>query len=171
MIQFTNGLKVYLSGDTGLHAEMKAIVNEFHKVNLVMFNLGPNAVTTPSAAYAINELVRPAAVIVTHVNEGATVGGKVRPDIAHRGVHEPGQGPPGVPRAERQDDGVRRRREVRRRLLGDQEATLVQPAPEQRELGRIRHPRRVDEPELPRRRRHDVEEPHQDAVANVVAEQ
>ena len=80
VVQFTNGLKVYLSGDTGLHSEMKAIVNEFHKVNLAMFNLGPNAVTSASAAYAINEYIRPASVIVTHVNEGATVGGKVRPE-------------------------------------------------------------------------------------------
>ena len=80
VVQFTNGLKVYLSGDTGLHSEMKAIVNEFHKANLAMFNLGPNAVTSASAAYAINEYIRPASVIATHVNEGATVGGKVRPE-------------------------------------------------------------------------------------------
>jgi hypothetical protein len=62
-----------------LHGEMKTVVNEFHKVNLVILNLGPNAVTGLSAAYAINELVRPAAVIATHVNEGATAGGKVKP--------------------------------------------------------------------------------------------
>ncbi len=79
VVQFTNGLKVYLSGDTGLHSEMQAIVNEFHKVNLAMFNLGPSAVTSASAAYAINEYIRPASVIATHVNEGATVDGKVRP--------------------------------------------------------------------------------------------
>ena len=34
---------------------------------------------TLSAAHAINELVRPAAVIATHVNEGATDGGTVKP--------------------------------------------------------------------------------------------
>jgi len=79
VVHFTNGLKIYLSGDTGLHAEMKTIVNEFHKVNLAMFNLGPTAVTSFSAAYAINEFVKPAAVIATHVNEAATAGGKVRP--------------------------------------------------------------------------------------------
>ena len=79
VIHFTNGLKVYLSGDTGLHAEMKSIVNEFHKVNLAVFNLGPNAVTSFSAAYAVNEFVKPVAVIATHVNEAATAGGKVRP--------------------------------------------------------------------------------------------
>ena len=80
VIHFTNGLKVYLSGDTGLHAEMKSIVNEFHKANLAVLNLGPNAVTSFSAAYAINEFLKPAAVIVTHVNEGATAGGKARPE-------------------------------------------------------------------------------------------
>jgi len=80
VIHFTNGLKVYLSGDTGLHAEMKSVVNEFHKANLAVFNLGPNAVTSFSAAYAINEFLKPAAVIVSHVNEGATVGGKARPE-------------------------------------------------------------------------------------------
>ncbi len=79
IIHFTNGLKVYLSGDTGIHAEMRAVVHEFHKVNLAMMNLGPNAVTPLSAAYAIDDLVRPAAVIATHVNEGATEGGKVKP--------------------------------------------------------------------------------------------
>ena len=79
VVKFTNGLTVYLSGDTGIHAEMKTIVKEFHKANLVMLNLGPNAVTGLSAAYAVNELVRPASVIATHVNEGATEGGKLKP--------------------------------------------------------------------------------------------
>jgi hypothetical protein len=40
---------------------MKTIVNEFHKVNLVVLNLGPNAVTGFSAACAVNELINPAA--------------------------------------------------------------------------------------------------------------
>jgi L-ascorbate metabolism protein UlaG (beta-lactamase superfamily) len=79
IIQFTNGLKVYLSGDTGIHAEMKSIVNEFYKANLAVLNMGPNAVTGLSAAYAVNEMIKPNAVIVSHVNEGATVGGKVKP--------------------------------------------------------------------------------------------
>jgi L-ascorbate metabolism protein UlaG (beta-lactamase superfamily) len=79
VIRFTNGLTVYLSGDTALHAEMKTLVNEFYKANLMVLNLGPNAVTSYAGAYAANELVRPAAVIASHVNEGATTGGKVRP--------------------------------------------------------------------------------------------
>ena len=79
IIKFTNGLTVYLSGDTGLHAEMKTLVNEFYKANLMVLNLGPNAVTSYAGAYAANDLVRPATVVATHVNEAATSGGKVRP--------------------------------------------------------------------------------------------
>jgi len=45
----------------------------------MMLNLGPSAVTSKDAAYIANELVRPAAVIASHVNEGATTGGKIRP--------------------------------------------------------------------------------------------
>jgi L-ascorbate metabolism protein UlaG (beta-lactamase superfamily) len=80
VVQFTNGLKVYLTGDTGIHAEMRTVVGDYYKANLVMFNLGPNAVTPATAAYAVNELIKPAAVIASHVNEGATSAGKVRPD-------------------------------------------------------------------------------------------
>jgi L-ascorbate metabolism protein UlaG (beta-lactamase superfamily) len=79
-IKFTNGLTVYLSGDTGIHTEMKTVVNDFHKANLTVLNLGPNAMTPLSAAHAVNELIRPAAVIVTHVNEGATTDGKLKPN-------------------------------------------------------------------------------------------
>jgi L-ascorbate metabolism protein UlaG (beta-lactamase superfamily) len=79
IIRFTNGLTVYLSGDSGLHAEMKSVVNDFYKANLMVLNLGPNAITSAAGAYVANVLVQPAAVIATHVNEGATSGGKVRP--------------------------------------------------------------------------------------------
>ena len=80
VINFTNGLKVYLSGDTGLHTEMKTVVREFHKVNLAVLNLGPNALAPDAAAYAINELVQPATVVAAHPNEAVTSGGKVRPN-------------------------------------------------------------------------------------------
>ena len=80
VVKFTNGLTVYLSGDTGIHSEMKAIVGDYHKANLALMNLGPNAVTALSGAHAMNELVRPASVIVTHVNEVGTVGGKLNPN-------------------------------------------------------------------------------------------
>jgi len=79
VVKFTNGLTVYLSGDTGIHSEMKTVVNEFHKANLAALNLGPSAGTVMSGAYAMNELVKPAAVILTHPNEAVTEGGKLRP--------------------------------------------------------------------------------------------
>lgn len=79
VVKFTNGLTVYLSGDTGIHTEMKTVVAEFHKANLAVFNFGSSAVTTASAAYAMNELVKPASVILSHVNEAASEGGKLRP--------------------------------------------------------------------------------------------
>jgi L-ascorbate metabolism protein UlaG (beta-lactamase superfamily) len=79
VVRFTNGLTVYLSGDTGIHTEMKTVVNEYHKANLAVLNLGPSAGTVMSGAYAMNELVRPASVILTHPNEAVTEGGKLRP--------------------------------------------------------------------------------------------
>ncbi|MGZ5089826.1 MAG: MBL fold metallo-hydrolase [Burkholderiales bacterium] len=77
VITFTNGLRVYLSGDTALHTEMKTVVHDFHKANLALMNLGPNAISPQAAAYAMNELVRPATVIASHPNEGVTAGGKL----------------------------------------------------------------------------------------------
>lgn len=79
VVRFSNGLTAYLSGDTGIHSEMKAVVNEFHKANLAVLNLGVNPGIFVSGAHAINELIRPASVILTHVNEPATEGGKLRP--------------------------------------------------------------------------------------------
>src|SRR4030095_16471997 len=68
-----------LSGDTGIHTEMRTVVKEFHKANLAVLNLGTSAGTVMSGAYAMNDLVKPASVILTHVNEAATEGGKLRP--------------------------------------------------------------------------------------------
>jgi L-ascorbate metabolism protein UlaG (beta-lactamase superfamily) len=79
VVKFTNGLTAYLSGDTGIHTEMKTVVKEYHKANLAVLNLGPSAGTVMSGAYAMNELVRPASVILTHPNEAVTEGGRLRP--------------------------------------------------------------------------------------------
>jgi hypothetical protein len=78
VIRFTNGLVAYLTGDTGLHAEMQTVVRDFYKANLIELNLGPNAINPQGAAHAVNTLVQPATVILSHVNEAATSGGKVR---------------------------------------------------------------------------------------------
>jgi L-ascorbate metabolism protein UlaG (beta-lactamase superfamily) len=79
VVKFTNGLTAYLSGDTGIHTEMKTVVNEYHRANLAVLNVGASAGTVLSAVHAMNELVRPASVILTHVNEAATEGGRLRP--------------------------------------------------------------------------------------------
>ncbi len=78
VVRFTNGLTVYLSGDTGMLAEMKTVVAEYYKANLMVLNLGITALTVQDAAYVANDLVKPMATIVTHVNEGATAGGTIR---------------------------------------------------------------------------------------------
>ena len=79
VVKFTNGLTAYLSGDTGIHTEMKTVVHDYHKANLAVLNLGQSAMTVNSATYALNELVKPASVIFSHVNEVATEGGKLKP--------------------------------------------------------------------------------------------
>lgn len=80
VVKFSNGLVAYLSSDTAIHAEMKTIINEYHKASLAVLNLGPNPGIFISGAHAMNELVKPASVILTHVNEAATEGGKLRPN-------------------------------------------------------------------------------------------
>lgn len=55
-IAFTNGLRAYLSGDTGLRSEMKTVVHDLHRANLALMNLGPNAVSPQAAAYVGSSL-------------------------------------------------------------------------------------------------------------------
>lgn len=80
VLKFSNGLVVYLSGDTGISAEQEKVVRDHYAAKLAVINIGDTFTTGPGeAAYVINDLVRPAAVIPSHVNEVGTVGGKVRP--------------------------------------------------------------------------------------------
>jgi L-ascorbate metabolism protein UlaG (beta-lactamase superfamily) len=79
VIRFTNGLVLYLTGDTGIHGDMQTVARDYYKANLVELNFAPIAINPEGAAYAVNTLIQPASVIVTHVNEGATSGGKVKP--------------------------------------------------------------------------------------------
>ena len=78
VVKFTNGLVAYLSGDTAVFGDMKTVIHDFHRANLAVINLGPNPGLFQSGAYAINELLQPASVIFTHVNEAATEGGKLK---------------------------------------------------------------------------------------------
>jgi L-ascorbate metabolism protein UlaG (beta-lactamase superfamily) len=81
VLRFSNGLVAYLSGDTGITAEQEVVVRRFHRANLAVMSVAgaPNMNGPLEAAYVMNELVQPNSVIITHVNEQATDGGKVRP--------------------------------------------------------------------------------------------
>jgi len=80
VLGFTNGLVVYLSGDTGITAEQDIVVRRYYKANLAVINIGDVFTTGPAeAAYVINDLVKPNAAIASHANEVATRGGKVLP--------------------------------------------------------------------------------------------
>jgi L-ascorbate metabolism protein UlaG (beta-lactamase superfamily) len=79
VLTFSNGLAVYLSGDTGITAEQDVVVRRHYKVKLAVINIGDVFTTGPAeAAYVINDLVRPNSVIASHANEVATKDGKVR---------------------------------------------------------------------------------------------
>jgi L-ascorbate metabolism protein UlaG (beta-lactamase superfamily) len=80
VLEFSNGLVVYLSGDTGITAEQDAVVRRFFGAELAVMNIGGIFSTGPTeAAWVINQLVQPKAVIASHANEAATAGGKVQP--------------------------------------------------------------------------------------------
>jgi L-ascorbate metabolism protein UlaG (beta-lactamase superfamily) len=82
VLRFSNGLTAYLSGDTGITAEQDLVVRGHYKANLAVMNIGGFPFTTGpvESAYVVNDLVKPASVIATHVNEPATVGGKLNPN-------------------------------------------------------------------------------------------
>lgn len=80
VLRFSNGLVTYLSGDTGITADQQLVVRNHYKAKLAVMNIGGGFTTGPvEAAYVINDLVKPAAVIPSHANEVATIDGKVRP--------------------------------------------------------------------------------------------
>jgi len=80
VLKFTNGLSVYLTGDTGLTAEMDTIIRDFYQPSLMVINMGDLFTMGPeAAAFATTRLVRPRAVIPSHANEAATEGGSVVP--------------------------------------------------------------------------------------------
>jgi L-ascorbate metabolism protein UlaG (beta-lactamase superfamily) len=80
VVKFSNGLTVYLSGDTGQTAEQDLVVRRYYKANMAVINIGDVYTTGPiEAAYVINNMVKPASVIVSHANEPATAGGKLKP--------------------------------------------------------------------------------------------
>lgn len=79
VLTFTNGLRVYLSGDTGQTSDM-SIIRELYHPNLTVFNIGDIFTTGPEeAAFAVTRLVQPNAAIPSHANEVATTNGVVNP--------------------------------------------------------------------------------------------
>lgn len=78
VLTFSNGLVVYLSGDTGITAEQQVVVHDYYAAKLVVMNIGDTYTTGPTeAAYVINDIIKPASVIPSHANEEATRDGKV----------------------------------------------------------------------------------------------
>ena len=81
VVTFTNGLAVYLSGDTGVTAEQETVVRAQYGADLVVINIGDTFTTGPTeAAYVVNELIQPTSVIASHANEAATKNGEVIAD-------------------------------------------------------------------------------------------
>jgi L-ascorbate metabolism protein UlaG (beta-lactamase superfamily) len=81
VVKFSNGLTVYLSGDTGITAEQDLVVRKYYKANMAVMNIGDVFTTGPiEAAHVMNNMVKPASVIVSHANEPATADGKVKPN-------------------------------------------------------------------------------------------
>jgi len=78
VLTFSDGLVVYLSGDTGITAEQKSVVKGYYKAQLMVINIGDTFTTGPAeAAWVTNKAVKPASVIPSHANQPSTSGGKV----------------------------------------------------------------------------------------------
>ena len=86
VLRFTNGLTVYLSGDSGPTSDMRTIVRDFYQANLAVVNIdGQFQMGPEEAAFVVRELVQPAAVIPAHTAEVSTTNGQVNPGtrLAH----------------------------------------------------------------------------------------
>jgi len=80
VLTFSNGLVVYLSGDTGITAEQESVVQKHYRAKLAVMNIGDTFTTGPrEAAYVVNELLRPNSVIASHANEATTTHGRLIP--------------------------------------------------------------------------------------------
>ena len=78
ILKFTNGLVVWLSGDTGFTGQEESVIRDYYRAKLVVMNIGDVFTTGPrEAAHVINDMVKPTEVIASHANEVGTQGGKV----------------------------------------------------------------------------------------------
>ncbi|MBI4477564.1 MAG: MBL fold metallo-hydrolase [Acidobacteria bacterium] len=83
VVRFTNGLTAYLTGDTGMFADMEHVIAKFYRPNLMVINIGPGgngptALGREDAVNVIQHLVRPTTVMPSHVGEQATSDGAMR---------------------------------------------------------------------------------------------
>ncbi len=77
ILKFSNGLVVYLSADTGHHADMEVIVRRYYKADIAIMNMSDtNTMGPEEASWAVNELIKPKVAMPTHANEQSTKGGK-----------------------------------------------------------------------------------------------
>lgn len=81
VLNFTNGLSVYLTGDTGPTSDMEIIVGRLYRPKLAVANMdGVSNMGPEEAAFAMNKLVKPVAVIPSHAEEAVTINGQVSPE-------------------------------------------------------------------------------------------
>ncbi len=90
VLVFSNGLAVYLSGDTNITEEQDTVVRQHYEAKLVVMNInnprGPKCAEPrapecfePFEAARIISTIKPVSVIVSHAREAATTNGKVTP--------------------------------------------------------------------------------------------
>jgi L-ascorbate metabolism protein UlaG (beta-lactamase superfamily) len=83
VITFTNGLVVYLTGDTGMFGDMESIISRYYKPTLVVLNMSDTVTLGPNeATFMMKTLIRPRSVMPSHVNEQATAGATSAPALA-----------------------------------------------------------------------------------------
>jgi len=61
-------------------SDMNSVINGFYRAKIAVMNMS----TPDKAAFAINELIQPNAVIPSHANEAATASGQVKPGTKTR---------------------------------------------------------------------------------------
>ncbi len=81
VLKFSNGLAVYLSGDTSITAEQDTLVRQHYRAKLVVMNISNPHATEPNEAVQIIKKIKPVSVIASHAREAATKDGKLRTDI------------------------------------------------------------------------------------------
>ena len=80
VLTFTNGLTVYLTGDTGLMSDM-SLFRKVYEPNLAVVNVdGVNVMGPEEAAFAMNSLVKPTSVIISHAEQAVTTNGQMNPN-------------------------------------------------------------------------------------------